>query len=900
MYKWLKCVVAFLITIGITIPEAALAKAKANIQKKKPAAKKVKAQKPVKPRKQKVKKAAAPKKVKVKKQRKPKLTKQAKAQAKKQAKLAKPAPKPKKLSKKEQVRQQQAEQARQRQAQAAAAERQRQQAEAERLRQQREEAERQRQEEARQRQQREEAAERQRQQAEAERLRQQREEAERQRQEEERRLEEAENLRMVAEFERREQAAAERQRQAEAAERQRQQAEAAERLRQQREAEERQRQQAEAERLRLAEAERQRLQAEAAERQRQAEAAERQRLQAEVEERQRLAEEERRLEEAENLRMVAEFERLEQAEAERQRQQQEAAERQRQEEDRQRLLAEAAERLRQQREAEERQRQQAEAAAERQRQEEERQRLLAEAAARQPQPVNPGARNPQVQANAPLPEVRNLNDLNQHYLIPLRQKVEANIALNGYYDESLTQLSRGAGEIKLREALAKQLKLKVEFWENKIRAGFAEADEDALIKDVYSCNNAIDKVLKNTGIPAADQIPAKLKVNPWMINSPFLEKLYAAQNAAVNIDNIDEEPSQFILTQALIKIGNLFDRLVREDKIKRVNLLDYESVPNDLKEEYGNANRNRYPTFIEYFEHRRQQTELEVRWFGAAQARDRLEPFKHFAQKAHLIGGPTGELNLDGQPEVKLGIFNQTPRAKNRAIALANNLIWRRGDNGVDVQKLSDEEAAELLARLARGGCHCAVRAEEDTDWAVKKCSQGAVAESKEKLELRVAYFVDRLKQRAIEEMVGDEEIAAENQNNANRPRATQIAHLTQLIQRRLRPYIGSSPEDLNVQDDTNFFREYANRPIHQVLGSFNAKFTPEKLIEELVREVTDGIGRAQHNAIIKMEHLNEYADRFGQGEDPETVGLLNENYEFKRENAVRLLCGFGYLEEDN
>ena len=362
-------------------------------------------------------------------------------------------------------------------------------------------------------------------------------------------------------------------------------------------------------------------------------------------------------------------------------------------------------------------------------------------------------------------------------------------------------------------------------------------------------------------IPANEKNPPKLKINRWAVNSPYLDALFTNQAAHINNDNIEVEPNAQALNQALMKIGDLFDRLVRENKITPIKLLEYDDWSNHaLRNEFEGV-KNQYDNFVDFVKKRHPGQYDQLR----------------FAKKENVIGD--------------FGIFKHTARTKNRAIALANDLIW----NG-NVQVIPDDEAALMLARLAIGGKHCWTRAEEDTAWAVIKASKQAVAASDDPLELKMAALMLNLKKQAVEAMIDVEKYS-------------HGVHTRTIIERHLAPHIGWTPGTENFQED-NWGNRFVALPIEEGLAKFYAQFTQEFIEESLVSDIRKAFSKKekeQATATIKLADLDAYVDRV-MPEGSKTLpaaGLVDEtedgmDYEFTRNNARNLLRRLGYLEKDD
>ncbi len=479
-----------------------------------------------------------------------------------------------------------------------------------------------------------------------------------------------------------------------------------------------------------------------------------------------------------------------------------------------------------------------------------------------------------------------LSELDKTYLQPIQRALQNyNPAIRKPLEDIFTHLKRyGAGDIELLTAIAKRLftyvikvkKTQLADLQHYLRSGTSSDDPQfknkfkAYRNDMRSCQRMIKRVLENKGMPPYE-IPQKLKINPWMINSPYADLL--VDKNIIPAEKEDKSPDSEKLKEALAKIGDLFERLIKEKiLIPDVHLLDYE----DLQKE------------LDKLEDAPKCATMDAREL-AKEKKIKLP----LAEKENLVG----KIKTD-TGEFIGGIFNSTNRTKNRALALVD-FIWRKEANQNETQIISDKVVAPILARLAIGGRHCPTRAEDDTAWVLQKCQGTFIKEGPATLEAKITSILSKAKERSINSLVNT---LANLTNGWGTPLHCygEESHIEMGVRATLAPILGlpsnaSSFEDLQLSHRLKI-------PVEVLFKDFNVYFT-EYFVEELRGDILCFLNKTGPESIITYPDIEDYVARTSPERnlegfiDSDELGL---NFIVTPKNATRLLYGLGYFEEDN
>ncbi|OJW50168.1 MAG: hypothetical protein BGO67_02235 [Alphaproteobacteria bacterium 41-28] len=494
----------------------------------------------------------------------------------------------------------------------------------------------------------------------------------------------------------------------------------------------------------------------------------------------------------------------------------------------------------------------------------------------QQQPVQP------VAAEQQQTEPQDFAELTQRYLNPIRDIVANHIDfIKEPILDVLTYLGsydpfggNRSDDIKLLTSIAKRIKFQVEYWNaadmgfwNPRKSYFQKLKDDLQLGNggkyaeyqlmMISCQNMIKSLLVDTGIPPIDEtgvvpIPQRLKLNPWMINSPYIDALNANQGIREN-DNAVVNEDEFIAART--KMVALFTRLRASGLITPLKLLDYEDVFIETRNRF--ENQAVHQNILDFL----------------------------IAENAPHIPLATVD-NLSS-------ILGKTQITKNRTVALAK-LIWTQNAGEAERQVISDDILASVLTRLAVGGRHCSYRAGEDTSWALARVANVELSASDQPLENKLAALMVTIKRKILDEMVNEERWAGQGNEEPQRlpgendeqfdlryahwvnESRSQLTHAQQALEVDLGPHTGLS------QSTGNFvYRgDILGKSVEEQLERFNAKYTQERIIEELVKDVSTSL------KFKKLVHITLTADE-ERGKTPEQIEELKREKFYAQKNGT-------------
>jgi len=493
----------------------------------------------------------------------------------------------------------------------------------------------------------------------------------------------------------------------------------------------------------------------------------------------------------------------------------------------------------------------------------------------------------------------------ENFLHTISQRVRAHTPLIINVVEPILNLIKGPHDLPLKNALSKRLKAQIEEWDTpegtelsffqKIEraANPSETQEyKELIKSINSFKRMVISALENPGIPLLEDLPAHLRVNSWKVNDPYLDLV----KEKMNHQNEDQPFDDNKYNKATVNLLTLQKRLRQQGKLKDANLVDYVAIPEKILNHY---------------------TQNAADYEGLADYLKKVHDSAYIATDHNFKFLITSPGSLYKKPE-----YSHLKRMSHKIITLSS-IIWDSNNN----QILSDEVLLPIIERLTRAGKHCDAHREEDFSWAIRKLlTQGRQELEDQGLELKVAFLMSLINEKIVDEIVNDERSYGEKF-------AYSLSHVTPRVKQKLAYKVGFQGNPEGFVDTSGVGENYSRMPVKTFFDKYQAKVTPERLIEEFTNDIntshrriplsaislttSERAGRspeeirklkeskfnAQPKSVLQHSDIVNYIERVDPTINIGEFSKLDENtYEttIPKEQVARLLFSLGYLEKND